>query len=71
MKPSPRNFRVPMATVERKPTADELYLQALNAKHECLIAYLQSNVTNQALEECRYDFDAAIAHYKRLVKEGR
>ena len=71
MKPSPRNFRVPVATVEHKPTVDELYLKALIAKHECLIAYLQSDVTNQALEKCRYDFDAAIAHYKRLVEEVR
>lgn len=67
----PNNFRVPVATVGRKPTADELYLKALIAKHECLIAYLQSNVTNQALEKCRYDFDAAIAYYKQLVEEER
>lgn len=67
----PNNLRVPVATVERKPTVDELYLKALIAKHECLIAYLQSNVTNQALKECQYDFNAAIVHYKRLVKEER
>ena len=64
------NFRIPVATVERKPTADELYLQALKEKHECLIAYRQRNVTSQTLFECTRDFNEAIEHYKKLAWGG-
>lgn len=35
------NFRIPVVT-ERKVTADELYLQALTAKHECIIGYVNA-----------------------------
>lgn len=52
-----------------KPTVDELYLQALRAKHDCLAAYRQRNFTTQTLDECKCDFDAAIAHYKRLIEK--
>lgn len=52
-----------------KPTVDELYLQALKAKHDCLAAYRQRNVTTQTLDECKCDFDAAIRHYKQLVEK--
>lgn len=45
MKPNTWNYRIPVVT-ERKPIVDELYLQALKAKHECLIAYRQRNVTS-------------------------
>lgn len=62
----PNNFRIPVVT-ERKPTADELYLQVLKAKHECLVAYRQRNVTNQTLFECTRDFNEAIEHYKKLA----
>lgn len=48
---------------------DELYLQALSAKHDCLAAYRQRNVTTQTLDECKCDFDAAIRHYKQLVEK--
>lgn len=34
----PNNFRIPIV-IERKPTADELYLQALRVKHECIIGH--------------------------------
>lgn len=67
----PNNFRLPVVT-ERKPTADELYLQALREKHECLIAYRQRNVTSQTLFECTRDFNEAVEHYKKLAwKEER
>ena len=48
---------------------DELYLQTLVAKHDCLAAYRQRNVTTQTLDECKCDFDAAIRHYKQLVEK--
>ena len=66
MKPNTWNYRIPVVT-GHKPTADELYLRALMAKHECLIAYRQRNVTSQTLFECTRDFDAAIEHYKKLA----
>ena len=67
----PNNYRIPVVT-ERKPTADELYLQALKEKHECLIAYRQRDVTKQTLFECTRDFNEAIEHYKKLAwKEER
>ena len=70
----PNNFRVPVATVERKPTADELYLRALTAKHECLAAYGRANysTSGRTMEACRREFDEAINHYKKLAwKEER
>lgn len=50
---------------------DELYLQVLRAKHDCLAAYRQRNVTTQILDECKCDFDAAIRHYKQLIERDR
>lgn len=71
MKPNTWNYRIPVVA-EHKPTADELYLEALKAKHECLIAYRRGNVTRETLFECKRDFDAAIEHYKKLaLKEER
>ena len=64
--PNTWNYRIPVVA-ERKPTADELYLQALREKHECLVAYRQRNVTSQTLFECTRDFNEAIEHYKKLA----
>lgn len=67
-----RNLRIPVVT-ERKPTADKLYLQVLEAKYKC-IALMKSKDGWSSLsmyDECLKDFDAAIAHYKRLVEEER
>lgn len=69
----PNNYRIPVVT-ERKPTADELYLQALREKHECLIAYARANYETYGItmNTCRKEFDEAIAHYKKLAwKEER
>lgn len=52
-----------------RPSADEMYLQALKAKHDCLAAYRRRNVTTQILDECKRDFDAAIRHYNQLVEK--
>lgn len=41
MKPNTWNYSISVVT-ERKPTADELFLQALKAKHECIVGYLQA-----------------------------
>ena len=66
----PNNFRIPVVT-ERKVTADELYLKALIAKHECLAMYGRANysTSGRTMEACRREFDAAIEHYKRLVEK--
>lgn len=71
MKPS--NYRIPVVT-EHKQTADELYLRALIAKHECLAAYGRANysTSGRTMEACRREFDEAITHYKKLAwKEER
>lgn len=65
----PNNYRIPVVTVERKPTADELYLQALKEKHECIIGYRNAGCswTYTPFQECMKEFDAAIEHYKKLA----
>lgn len=64
----PNNFRIPVVA-ERKPTADELCLQALIAKHECLAMYGRANysTSGRTMEACRREFDEAIEHYKKLA----
>lgn len=69
----PNNFRIPVVA-ERKQTADELYLRALTAKHECLAMYGRANylTSGRTMEACRREFDEAIEHYKKLAwKEER
>lgn len=68
MKPNTWNYCIPVVT-EHKPTADELYLQALKAKHECLAAYGLANysTSGRTMEACRREFDEAIKHYKKLL----
>lgn len=69
----PNNYRIPVVT-EHKPTADEFYLRALTAKHECLAAYGRANysTSGRTMEACRREFDEAIEHYKKLAwKEER
>lgn len=53
------DFRIPVVT-ERKPTADELYLQALEAKYK-----------HAAYDEYLKGLNEAIEHYKKLVEEGQ
>lgn len=62
------NFCIPVMT-ERKPTADELYLQALKAKHECIVGYLSAGYKFNyvPLQDCEKEFNGAIAHYKKLA----
>lgn len=70
----PNNFRVPVATVERKPTADELYLRALKEKYECLVELIRANFSAEGptVNACHSDYDEAIEHYKELTwKEER
>lgn len=73
MKPNTWNYRIPVATVERKPTADELYLRALKEKHECLVELIRANFSAEGptVSACHSDYDEAIEHYKKLVEEGR
>ena len=71
--PNTCNYRIPVVA-ERKQTADELYLRALTAKHECLAMYGRANysTSGRTMEACRREFDEAIEHYKKLAwKEGR
>ena len=73
MKPNTWNYRIPVVT-EYKPTADELYLQALKAKHERIVGYLSAGYkfNYTPLQDCEKEFNAAIAHYKKLAwKEER
>lgn len=70
---NPNNFRIPVVT-ERKSTADELYLQTLKAKHECIVGYLQAGFrfNYTPLQDCEKEFNEAIEHYKKLAwKEER
>nr|DAN99232.1 MAG TPA: hypothetical protein [Caudoviricetes sp.] len=64
----PNNFRIPVMT-ERKPTADELYLQALEAKYKCVALVKSKDVwsSDNMYNECLRDFDAAIEYYKKLA----
>lgn len=69
----PNNFRIPVVT-ERKTTADELYLKALIAKHECIAGYVRAGCKSIyiPLQDCKKEFDEAIEHYKKLAwKEER
>ena len=62
------NYRIPVVT-ERKATADELFLQALIAKHECIAGYHRAGCKWNyiPLQDCEKEFDEAIEHYKRLA----
>ena len=69
----PNNFRIPVVT-EHKPTADELYLKALIAKHECIIKYNLANCARNYIpfSDCIKEFNEAIEHYRELAwKEER
>ena len=73
MKPNTWNYRIPVVT-GRKPTADELYLQALIAKHECIIGYNRADCARGYIpfSDCIKEFNEAIKHYKKLAwKEER
>ena len=56
---------------ERKPTADELYLQALREKHQCLVELIRANFSTggPTVNACHSDYDEAIRYYKRLVEK--
>lgn len=64
----PNNFRIPVVA-ERKVTADELYLQALTAKHECIVGYVSAGYKWDyiPLQDCEKEFNEAIEHYKKLA----
>ena len=54
-----------------RPSADEMYLQALKAKHGRIAAYAEADsyVNTRHIISCIEDFDTAIAHYKRLIEK--
>lgn len=53
-------------------SANEMYLQALKAKHERIAAYAEADsyVNTGHIISCIEDFDTAISHYKRLVERS-
>lgn len=53
-------------------SANEMYLQALEAKHERIVAYAEADsyVSTRHIISCIEDFDTAISHYKRLVERS-
>lgn len=55
-----------------RPSADEMYLQALKAKHERIAAYAEADsyVNTRNIISCIEDFDTAISHYKRLIERN-
>lgn len=59
------------AESSRELTVDELYLRALEAKYKCLALIKSKDVLSiiDMSNKCHEDFDAAIAHYKRLIEE--
>ena len=52
-------------------SANEMYLQALKAKHECIAAYVEADsyVNTRHIISCIEESDTAIAHYKRLIEK--
>lgn len=54
-----------------RPSANEMYLQALKAKHERIAAYAEADsyVNTRHIISCIEDFDIAISHYKRLIEK--
>lgn len=70
MLPNTWNYCMPVWT-ERKPTVDEMYLQALEAKYRCAALMKSKDVWSSPnmYDECLKDFDAAIGYYKRLVEK--
>lgn len=67
MKPNTWNFRVPVATVERKPTADELYLRALELRAEYIVKASQVGTLKIDHGPLVEEMKAAIEHYKKLA----
>ena len=55
-----------------RPSVDEMYLQALKAKHERIAAYVEADsyVSTRHIISCIEDFDTAISHYKRLIERN-
>lgn len=72
MKPNTWNYRIPVVT-ERKSTADELYLQALKEKHECLVELIRANFSAEGptVSACHSDYNEAIRYYRELAEESR
>lgn len=69
----PNSYRISVVA-EHKVTADELYLQALKTKHECIVGYLGAGYKFNyiPLQDCEREFNEAIAYYKKLAwKEPR
>lgn len=68
----PNNYRIPVAMVERKPTADELYLRALELRADYIVKAAQVGTLRTDNGPLVEEMKAAIEHYKKLAwKEER
>ena len=71
MKPNTWNYRIPVVA-ERKPTADELYLRALELRAEYIVKASQVGTLKIDHGPLVEEMKAAIEHYKKLAwKEER
>lgn len=67
----PNNFRIPVVT-ERKPTADELYLKALEIRADYIVRAAQVGTLKIDDSPISEEIRKAIYHYKELAwKEGQ
>ena len=67
----PNNYRIPVVT-ERKPTADELYLKALEMRADYIVKAAQVGTLKLDDGPIAIEMEKAMYHYKRLAwKEGR
>lgn len=62
------NFRIPVIT-ERKPTADELYLRALELRAEYIVKASQVGTLKIDHGPLVEEMEATIEHYKKLAWE--
>ena len=68
----PNNYRIPIVTVERKPTADELYLKALEIRADYIIRAAQVGTLKIDDGPIVEEMKKAIYHYRKLAwKEER
>lgn len=67
----PNNYRIPVVA-ERKPTADELYLQAIEIRANYIVKASQVGTLKIDDGPIAEEMKAAIEHYKKLAwKEER
>ena len=66
----PNNFRIPVVT-ERKPTADELYLRALEIRADYIVRAAQVGTLKIDDGPIPEELKKAIHHYRNLAWKER